>query len=119
MLQAPTSTIFGSVFFGAAALFAHAVTHPQWAYAAAPLWSFLAYDFALFVPYGRMLSLSGTDAVAMMDEYGGADAMVNLPSLIVFLMVLGTNCLIALYALFINPATRALRPHASAIATDS
>jgi hypothetical protein len=108
-LQPPTSTIFGFIFFGAAALFAHAVAHPKWAYAAAPLWSFLAYDLALFVPYGRMLSGSAPDTSAMIDEYGGAGAGVNLPSLTVFLVVLGTSCLIAVYALFVHAATRMRR----------
>jgi hypothetical protein len=117
-LQAPTSTIFGIVFFGAAALFVHAIANPRWAYAAAPLWSFLAYDLVLFVPYGRMLSGSAADANAIMDDYGGGNATVNLPSLTAFLVVLSASCLIALYALFINPATRVLRPRAAAMAAD-
>ncbi len=117
-LQPPTSTIFGFIFLGAAALFVHAAGHPKWAYAAAPLWSFLAYDAVLLVPYFRMLG-SGADAGTLMDDYGGAGAGVNLPSLTVFLVVLSASSVIALYALLIHPSTRIALRREVAMSADS
>jgi len=107
----PTSTIFGFVFFGAAALFAHAVAHPRWAYAGAPLWSFLAYGATLFVPYFRLLPGADAGSAEVLDDYGGGGAdAVNLTSLTVFLVVLSVSCAIALYALFVYPPTRLVYP---------
>ena len=116
-LQPPTSTLIGFIFLGAAAMFVHAILHPRWAFAAAPLWSFLAYDVVLFAPYFRMLSGLSAPASVAFDDYGSEGGAVNMPSLSVFLVVLSISSMIALYALLLHPGTRIVRPRPMATAT--
>jgi hypothetical protein len=117
-LQPQTSTIIGWIFLGAATYFLHAVGRAGWAFGAAPLWSFLAYDIVLFVPYGRLLyqKLSGSGGSFDDIGYGGS---INEQSLIVYLIVLIVSTLLALYTAFVYPDTRLVRPRAArAAATD-
>jgi len=104
-LRPPSATLFGIIFLGAAAYFAHAVLHPRWAHAAPPLWGFLAYDLVLFLPYARLLAGDAGDA-AITDDYGGSTAQVNLTSLAIYLAVLASSTVLALYCFLLCPATR-------------
>lgn len=101
-LQDQTATLFGFVFLGAAAYFAHAVARARWAFGAPPLWGFLAYDLVLFVPYSKLLL---ADPGAADDIYGSGEP-VNRTGLVIYLTVLSTSALLALYAMFLHPATR-------------
>ncbi len=100
-LQPQSATVFGCVFLGAAAYFAHAVAGGRWALAAPPLAGFLAYDLVLIVPYARLL---GAADAAVDDYYGGSS--VNLTSLAIYLGVLITSAALALQALVLSPSTR-------------
>jgi hypothetical protein len=102
-LQPSTLVLVGAIFLGAAAYFAHGAANPRWVYAAPPLWGFLMYDLVLFVPYLRLL---GADASAVDDYYGDGGDVVNLTSLVIYLTVLSVSAALAVYALFVNPATR-------------
>jgi hypothetical protein len=96
-----TATLFGFVFLGAAAYFAHTVISGRWSFAAPALWGFLAYDIVLFVPYFKMLFAdAGTTDVF----YGGAP--VNRTSLVIFLAVLTVSALLTLYTALLHPTTR-------------
>jgi hypothetical protein len=108
-LRPPTSTLFGLIFLGAATYFVLGATRAQWVFAAGPLWSFLAYDLVLFVPYSRLLVQKVTGAGGSFDDigYGGS---INEGSLVIYLAVLTYSTLLALYALFIHPDTRIIRP---------
>jgi len=104
-LHPSSMVLVGAIFLGAAAYFAHAAAQSRWAYAAPPLWGFLAYDLVLFAPYLRMLS-GGGEVVA--DDYGDG-ASVNLTSLSIYLGVLGASTALALYCMFVHPSTRFVR----------
>ena len=108
-LHPSSMMLIGANFLGAAVYFAHAAAHPRWAYAAPPLWGFLAYDLILFVPYLRMLS-AGSAAVD--DYYGDGGGSVNMTSLSVYLSVLGASTALALYYLLVHPSTRLVRRRA-------
>lgn len=96
-----TATLFGFIFLGAAAYFAHAVISGRWSFAAPALWGFLAYDIVLFVPYVKLLFAGAGAPVAL---YGGAP--VNRTSLIIYLAVLTVSALLALYSALLHPTTR-------------
>ena len=64
------------------------------------LLGFLAYDLVLFVPYFKMLA----DAGVADDIYGGEP--VNRTSLVIYLAVLTSSTLLALYAVLLHPTTR-------------
>ncbi|HEU0201541.1 MAG TPA: hypothetical protein VFR86_14040 [Burkholderiaceae bacterium] len=100
LLQAETATLFGFIFLGAAAYFVHAAVRRRWAFAVPPLLGFLVFDLVLFVPYAKLLA----DPGAVDDIYGGEP--VNRTSLAIYLAVLASSTLLALYALLLHPATR-------------
>lgn len=102
-LQPSTLVLAGAIFLGAAAYFAHGAANPRWAHAAPPLWGFLFYDLVLFVPYFRLF---GADTGGVDDYYGDGGAAVNQTSLVIYLTVLSVSAVLAIYALFVNPATR-------------
>jgi hypothetical protein len=108
-LHPSSMVLVGANFLGAAVYFAHAAAHPRWAYAAPPLWGFLAYDLVLFAPYLRMLSAGGA---AVDDYYGGDGASVNMTSLSIYLTVLAASTVLALYCMFVHPSTRLVRRRA-------
>jgi hypothetical protein len=97
--------IYGWMFLGAAAYFAYGVLRPSWHNAAGQLAGFLAYDVVLIVPFLLLLPT------------------VNprwLPNLIVYTLVVMGSGLLAIYYLFINPATRIWRSaRLSPVAADS
>jgi hypothetical protein len=111
-LDPPISTLFGCFFLGAAAYFIYALRRPSWVIAAGALWSFLAYDIVLAIPYLRMLGEDAeTGGYGGMYGYGsstGTDA-VNELSLAIYLIVLGVSAVVALYAFLIDPQTRLVR----------
>jgi hypothetical protein len=109
-LQPQSATLFGFIFLGAAAFFAHALRSGRWAVAAPALWGFLAYDLVLFVPYGRLLF---ADAAAA-DDFYGEGQRVNLTSLGIYLSVLAASTLLALHAALVDPATRLWRARGAA-----
>lgn len=105
-LQPTTLVLVGAIFLGAAAYFAHGAANSRWAHAAPPLWGFLFYDLVLFVPYLRLL---GADTGSVDDYYGDGGGAVNQTSLVIYLAVLSVSAALAVYALFVNPATRVLK----------
>jgi hypothetical protein len=83
--------IYGWMFLGAAAYFAYGFLRPSWHNAAGQLAGFLAYDVVLIVPFILMLPT--------------VNPRWHL-NLIVYTFVVALSGLLAIYYLFINPATR-------------
>ncbi len=90
-LQREASVIFGWIFFGDAFYFLYALLRPRWEYARAQLWSFLAYDLVLIVPFVAHLSTVPPEL---------------LPNLIVYIAVLLYSGLLAGYYLFADRTGR-------------
>jgi hypothetical protein len=86
--------IYGWMFLGAAAYFTYAVLRPSWHNSAGQLAGFLAYDVVLIVPFILMLPT--------------VDPRWQL-NLIIYTLVVAFSGLLAIYYLFINPATRVWR----------
>lgn len=86
--------IYGWMFLGAAAYFAYGLLRPSWHNAAGQLAGFLAYDVVLIVPFILMLP-----TIAPRWQL----------NLIVYTLVVTLSGLLAIYYLFINPATRVWR----------
>jgi hypothetical protein len=93
-LKPETSVMIGWIFFGDAFYFLYAILRPQWAYARTQLWSFLAYDLVLIAPFVAHLTQVQPELRT---------------SLILYLVVLLYSGSLAVYYLFIHPATRPLR----------
>ncbi|MBN1967167.1 MAG: hypothetical protein JW910_21110 [Anaerolineae bacterium] len=87
--------LYGWMFLGAAAYFAYALVRPSWHNSAGQLAGFLAYDVVLIVPFLLLLPTIDSD---------------RLPSLIIYIGVVSFSGLLAIYYLFINSATRMVRP---------
>jgi hypothetical protein len=83
--------IYGWFFLGAAAFFAYGILRPSWHNAGAQLAGFLAYDLVLIVPFLRMLATIPPD---------------RLVGLLIYIAVVSFSGLLAIYYLFVNPATR-------------
>jgi len=90
-LSAPTAALFGWMFLGDAFYFLYALLAPRWSNAATQLWSFLAYDLVLLPPFLR--------------RFNTVEAEL-LPSLIVYTAILCFSAAVAIYYLFLAPATR-------------
>jgi hypothetical protein len=129
-LDPPVSTLFGCFFLGASAYFVYALRRPQWVIAAGALWSFLAYDIVLAIPYLKMLGgdagSNGYSGMYGASRSGNGDG-VNEISLVPYLIVLGVSAGVAVYAFFINGETRiwggrmkelAVEPHATQPGTE-
>jgi hypothetical protein len=87
--------IYGWMFLGAALYFAYALVRPSWGNTGGQLAGFLAYDVVLIVPFIMMFSTVRPE---------------KLPNLIIYIAVVSYSGLLAIYYLFINPATRMFRP---------
>lgn len=90
-LKPESSVMFGLIFIGDAFYFLYGLLIPRWHNAKAQLLSFLAYDLVLlpvFIPQIATVQLA------------------HRLSLIIYLGVLAASCLLALYYLFVDPATR-------------
>lgn len=88
------SIIYGWFFLGAAAYFIYGLVRPGWYNAGGQLAGFLMYDLVLIVPFVGMLA-SISPALRS--------------NLIIYILVVSYSGLLALYYLFINPATRLWR----------
>jgi hypothetical protein len=90
-LGAETSVVFGFIYLGAAAYFISGVLEPRWANAQGQLVGFLAYDLVLIGPF-----------VDRFDQVHGGE----LTSLIVYTAFVAYSGALAIYYLFLAPATR-------------
>jgi hypothetical protein len=90
-LEAEVSVVYGWIFLSAAAYFIYALWVPLWHNACGPLLGFLAYDLVLIVPF--------------LDYFDTVDS-VQRPRLIVYTLVVSFSGLLAIFYLFLNPATR-------------
>lgn len=104
VVEPPTSVVLGWMFLGDAFYFLYAVWQPRWYGAAAQLWSFLAYDLVLIVPFLLRFFIIDIDP-----KY--------LDNLIVYTLILLYSGALALYCFFINPTTR-IGPTARTISED-
>ena len=93
-LTAESSVMFGFVYLGAAVYFIHGFLAPRWSNAAGQLAGFLVYDVILLGPFCAHFA----------DATGG-----ELVSLIIYTAFLIYSGAIAVYYLFLDPATR-VRP---------
>jgi len=89
---------YGWIFLGAATYFFYPVVQPTWHNARAQLWGFLAYDLVLIVPY--------------LEHFKKVVPALR-PNLIVYVAVLLYSAALAIYYLFINPATRPAKVRAA------
>jgi hypothetical protein len=85
------SVVYGWMFLGAAAYFVYTLLRPSWHNAAGQLAGFLAYDVVLIVPFVQHFATVSSEL---------------RPNLIVYTLVVSLSGLMAIYYLFINPATR-------------
>lgn len=86
------AVVYGWFFIGAAAYFVYGLLRPRWHNAAGQLAGFLAYDLVLIVPL--LVLLAGIS-----DE--------RRPSLLIYIAVVALSGLLAIYYLFLAPATGA------------
>jgi hypothetical protein len=93
-VTADLGVIFGWMFLGAAGYFAYSLLRPSWHNAVGQLAGFLAYDVILIVPFLQRLPTIAPELRT---------------SLIIYLIVVTYSGLLAIYYLFINPATRIWR----------
>jgi hypothetical protein len=85
------SVIIGLIFLGAAAYFTYAALFPSWSNAAGQLIGFLAYDLVLIGPF--------------LQRVGTIQSQFRV-SLLIYITVLIYSGLLAIYYLFVSPATR-------------
>ncbi|MFO1351349.1 MAG: hypothetical protein U1F68_12025 [Gammaproteobacteria bacterium] len=90
-LKPESSVLMGWIFLGAAVYFLYGFFAPSWANGCGQLLGFLAYDLVLIMPLVNHLTVV-KDAHQL--------------SLFVYLAVLGYSGLLAIYFLFLHPATR-------------
>lgn len=97
-LKPETSVVFGWMFLGDAFYFLFALLQPRWGNASTQLWSFLAYDLVLIGPFlQRLQFLMSEDS----EQY-----WTWRYSLIIYIGVLFFSAAVAIYYLFLCPATR-------------
>jgi hypothetical protein len=93
-ITAEGSVIYGWIFLGAAAYFIYALVRPSWQNSIGQLLGFLAYDVVLIGPFlARLPTIAPGRRLA----------------LLVYTAVVSYSGLLAIYYLFINPATRLWR----------
>ncbi len=90
-LSRDTAATFGFIYLGAAIYFLHGMIRPVWGNAKGQLLGFLVYDAVLIPPFAMHFQ---TVQPAM------------LTSLTVYMSVLVVSAVIAIYYLFVHPATR-------------
>lgn len=104
-LTTEASVLYGWFFIGAAVYFVYGLLRPVWGNAGGQLSGFLAYDLVLIVPF--LLHFSNVRP----------NLVLNL---LIYVAVLVSSGAIAIYYLFMNPATRLRRSHSEpAIATSA
>jgi hypothetical protein len=106
-LKPQTSTMFGWIFLGAAALFGWIVLHPRWAHLATAMVGFLAYDLVLVIPYARTLldSHNGTASSFYPSAYG-LTGNIDEGKILGYLLTLGLSAAGSIYLLAKNLKTR-------------
>lgn len=87
------SVLYGWIFLGAATYFIYGFLRPVWGNAVGQLLGFLAYDVILIVPFLALL-------------FGNEPYL--LTNLLAYIFVLVYSGALAVYFLFVNPATRIL-----------
>ncbi len=102
-LNPKSSVMFGLLFVGSAIYYAYGFVRPVWSNAYGQLAAFLVYDLVLIGPFIRHLD----------DVQPG-----HRLSLIVYLIVLVYSGLLALYYLFVSPATRLWKRRLAPIIAD-
>ena len=87
-LDRDTSIIYGAIFLGSAVYFTYGLTRPVWGNAKGQLLGFLAYDLVLIVPFVRL--------------------WFSVPSLslAIYLAVIVTSALLAIWYLALSPRYR-------------
>jgi hypothetical protein len=90
-LSPETSVLYGWIFLGAMSYFIYALIFPNWGNASGQLLGFLAYDLVLIVPF--------------LAHFNSVPPQLLL-SLKIYTSVLVFSGLVALYYLFVHPATR-------------
>jgi hypothetical protein len=85
------SVVCGWMFLGAAAYFAYGLARPGWHNAVGQLAGFLVYDLVLIIPFLQRLPTIAPEFQT---------------SLYLYIVVVGYSGLLAIYYLFVNPATR-------------
>jgi hypothetical protein len=90
------SVLYGWFFIGAAIYFIYGLLHPVWGNAGGQLSGFLLYDLVLIVPFLQHFSNVRPNLVL---------------NLVIYVAVLVSSGVMALYYLFIHPATRLRRSH--------
>jgi hypothetical protein len=90
-ISAEGSVVYGWIFLGASCYFIFAVLRPRWENAAGQLMGFLAYDIILILPFINHFSDVRPE---------------HLTSLIIYTIVVVYSALLAIYYLFVAPATR-------------
>jgi hypothetical protein len=99
----PEMSIFaGWIFVGAATYFGYGLLRPVWGNAVGQLAGFLAYDVVLILPFLQRLPTISPEFQT---------------SLILYLIVVVYSGLLAVYYLFVNPATRLWRARRTAAGT--
>lgn len=94
------SILYGWFFIGAAVYFIYGLRHPVWGNAGGQLSGFLLYDLVLIVPFLQHFS----------NVRPGL--LINL---VIYVVVLVVSGLLALYYLFVHPATRLRRNHPESV----
>ncbi|HRW07698.1 MAG TPA: hypothetical protein P5121_21500 [Caldilineaceae bacterium] len=97
-LKPASSVVFGWMFLGDAFYFLFALLQPRWGNAATQLWSFLAYDALLIGPFLQRLRVLNTAAT---EQY-----WTWRYSLLIYISILLFSAAVAIYYLFLSPATR-------------
>jgi hypothetical protein len=118
-LRPESAIMFGWIFLGAACYFLHGLWRPAWYNARGQLLGFLAYDVVLLGPYVALFSAQTPAA----DLYGAVpagpglgasvaqaagDGSIHMGSLIIYVAVLISSAILAIYYLFVNRATGAI-----------
>jgi hypothetical protein len=94
------SVLYGWFFIGAAVYFLYGLRHPVWGNAGGQLSGFLMYDLVLIVPFLMHFSNVRPNLV------------VNLA---IYVAALVVSSVLALYYLFVHPATRLRRTHTAPV----
>ena len=97
------SILYGWFFIGAAVYFVYGLIHPVWGNAGGQLSGFLVYDLVLIVPF--LLHFSNVRPSLILN-------------LVIYIVVLVSSGVLALYYLFVHPSTRLRRSRSDvAVAT--
>jgi hypothetical protein len=100
-LRPESSVIFGCIFLGAAAYFVYGVARPSWENACGQLLGFLAYDLILIGLYLAHFATVRPE---------------HRLSLVIYVAVLLYSGTLAVYYLFVHPATRLWPPSSTRVA---